>query len=253
MLVAERRREIVRLVDQKNSIRVTELAKLFAVTEETIRRDLESLEEQGKLLRSHGGAVTVKHLEKETPFHEREITNESEKMLIASEAVRQVEEDDTILLDASTTAWQMARLLPDMRLTVLTNAIKVAVELADRPQIRVISTGGTLTSASLSYVGPLAERSLEGYFVNKLFFSCKGVDPRYGLSDSNEWQAMLKRRMISIADRCYFLADHSKFGSKALTVFAQLNDIDEVITDNKIDEKMINILNSKGVTVKIAE
>ena len=252
MLVAERHREIVSIVDKEHSIRVTELAKRFGVTEETIRRDLEKLEAQGKLLRSHGGAVSVQHIEVETPFSERKIAQAEEKAAIAREAVKRIQEGDVILLDASTTAWQIAQLLPDMSLTVLTNAIKVAVELSKHTHVRVISTGGTLSSRSLSYVGPLAERSLEMYYGNKVFFSCKGVDLTAGISDSNEWQALLKKRMLDIAQERYLLVDHSKFGVKALTVFGQLSQVDEVITDQKTPEETVNKLKDLGLSVTLA-
>ncbi|WP_248926224.1 DeoR/GlpR family DNA-binding transcription regulator [Paenibacillus hamazuiensis] len=251
MLVAERRREIMNVLDHGGSVRVVELARLFQVTEETIRRDLEKLEAEGKLVRSHGGAISIKNAERETPFSEREISHMQEKMAIAKEAVRAVEEGDTILLDASTTAWQMARLLPDMRLTVLTNAIKVAVELADRTRIRVISTGGTLSPASLSYIGPSAERMLKEYHVNKLFFSCKGIDLERGLSDSSESNAMIKRRMMCIADRTYLLADHSKFGIKALAMLAPLKEVDEIIADRKLDPSMLQRLTGLNLPVKL--
>lgn len=252
MLVAERHREIIAAINERGSMRVTELAQLFQVTEETIRRDLEKLEAQGKLLRSHGGAISKEKMERETPFKERQIANVAEKSAIAREAVKRVEANDTIMLDASTTAWEMAKLLPDIQLTVVTNAIKVAVELADRSRVTVISTGGTLSPESLSYVGPLAERSLEGYHVNKLFFSCKGFNLETGLSDPTEWQAMLKRRMISIADQCYVLVDHSKFGVQALATFADVTRVHEVITDDKVDPSVLNRIEGMGLTVKVA-
>lgn len=251
MLIAERHREIMNVLDQEGRVKVNELARLFQVTEETIRRDLERLESEGKLLRSHGGAVSVKSFERETPFSEREIRYMQEKMAIAREAVKRVEEGDTILLDASTTAWQMARLLPDMHLTVLTNAIKVAVELAERSRIRVISTGGKLSPASLSYVGPAAERMLKDYHVSKLFFSCKGVDIERGLSDSSESNATIKRRMMAIADKRYLLADHSKFGIKALAMLAPLDEVGEVITDRKLDASMLYRMSGMNMNVTL--
>ncbi len=252
MLVAERHREIVAVVNKRGSIRVTELAQLFHVTEETIRRDLEKLESQGKLQRSHGGAVRTESTERETPFSEREIAHVKEKSAIAREAVKRVEEYDSIILDASTTAWQMARLLPNIRLTVVTNAIKVAMELANRSRITVISTGGTLSPESLSYVGPLAERSLETYHVNKLFFSCSGLHTEHGLSDPTEWQAVLKRRMMSIAGQCYLLVDHSKFGVQAFSTIADVAGVHEVITDDKVDSDNVKQLEQVGVSVTLA-
>src|SRR5690625_842264 len=173
MLVAERHQKIVELVNERKSIRVTELSKIFSITEETIRRDLEKLESQGKLIRSHGGAISVgpsKSLE--ISYLEREITNVKEKRQIATEAIKHVSEWDKIILDANTTAWYMAKELPDIEITVLTNSKKVATELSTKKNITVISTGGLLRNESLSFVGPLAETSLESYHVNKSFISC---------------------------------------------------------------------------------
>ena len=181
MIVAERRRKIVELVNERLSIRVTELSEIFSVTEETIRRDLEKLEQEKLLMRSHGGAVSVEKEPADTPFIVREVTNADQKRAIAREAVKHIQPGEQIILDGSTTAWYMAAQLPDMPLTVITNSIKVALELSKKEQIKVISTGGMLLSKSLSYVGPLAERSLERYYVNKLFLSCKGVDVVSGL------------------------------------------------------------------------
>ncbi|MDF2651846.1 MAG: DeoR family transcriptional regulator, partial [Paenibacillus sp.] len=169
MLVAERWQRIVQLVNERGSIRVTELSELCQVTEETIRRDLDRLESEGKLMRSHGGAVSVKEAQSEVPFMERETAHADFKNSIAKEAVSHIREHDRIILDASTTAWYMAKIIPDMPLTIITNSMKVALEVSGKEKIQVISTGGLLSPKSLSYVGPLAERSLDMYHVHKLF------------------------------------------------------------------------------------
>ncbi|HZH62019.1 MAG TPA: DeoR/GlpR family DNA-binding transcription regulator [Metabacillus sp.] len=250
MLVAERHKKIVEVVNEKLSVRVTELSKIFQVTEETIRRDLEKLEKENLLRRSHGGAVSIKDEQTEVSYAEREITNAAEKRAIAIEAVKLIQPGDQIVLDASTTAWYMAKEMPDLPLTVLTNSIKVAVELSKKEQVKVISTGGMLQPKSLSYVGPLAERSLNMYHVNKAFISCKGVHIEAGLSDSNEWQALLKSQMMSIADQTILMADSTKFGVRT---FAQITDIQQigfVITDDHIDESYCRALEEKGVQVK---
>ncbi len=140
MLVAERYDKIVSLVNERGSIRVSELSELCGVTEETIRRDLDRLEQQGKLRRSHGGAVSVKETQAETPYFEREVMHQEEKKRIAKAAVARIEPHDRIALDASSTAWYMASILPDVPLTVLTNSIKVALELSSKEKIEVIST-----------------------------------------------------------------------------------------------------------------
>ncbi|MUT66817.1 DeoR/GlpR family DNA-binding transcription regulator [Paenibacillus sp. NEAU-GSW1] len=250
MLVAERYEKIVQLVNERGSIRVSELSELCGVTEETIRRDLDRLEQTGKLRRSHGGAVSVKEQQQpETPYAEREITHADEKKRIAQEAIKLIQPNDRILLDASSTAWYMASNLPDIPLTVLTNSIKVAVELSGKEKIQVISTGGLLASRSLSYVGPLAERSLDAYYVNKLFLSCKGVHLDKGISESNELQARIKHKMIGIADQVILLADASKFGVQAFTHVADLTDVNAIITDRRIPKAVADQLAERDISV----
>ncbi|MBW5446849.1 DeoR family transcriptional regulator [Cohnella sp. CFH 77786] len=255
MLVAERYEKIVRLVNERGSIRVTELSELCEVTEETIRRDLDRLEAAGRLRRSHGGAVSVQTgpaPQPEIPYAEREIQHAEEKKRIAEAAVGRIRPKDRILLDASTTAWYMARTLPDIPLTVLTNSIKVATELAAKEKIEVISTGGLLAQRSLSFVGPLAERSLEAYHVDKLFFSCKGVHPERGVSESNELQGRVKQRMIGIADQVILLADASKIGVQAFTHVADWGEIDAVITDRSAAEETVDMLKEKRIeTIRV--
>lgn len=253
LLVAERHHKIVELVNEKLSVRVSELSQVFGVTEETIRRDLEKLEKENLLQRSHGGAVSIKKEEAEIPFLEREIMNATEKRRIALEAVRLIYPGDQIVLDASTTAWYMAKELPDMPLSVITNSIKVALELSKKEQIKVISTGGMLVPESLSYVGPLAERSLQMYHVNKAFISCKGVHLDAGLSDSNEWQALLKQQMMNIADETILMADSTKFGVRTFVQVAGLDQVDQILTDSNIPGKFIEELKEKNIQIKLVD
>lgn len=252
MLVAERYDKIVALVNDRGSIRVSELSELCSVTEETIRRDLDRLEQQGKLRRSHGGAVSVKDAQAETPYFEREVMHQEEKKRIARAAVALIEPYDRIALDASSTAWYMASILPDIPLTVLTNSVKVALELSSKEKIEVISTGGILASRSLSYVGPMAERSLEAYYVEKAFVSCKGVHLERGISESNELQAMVKHKLIKQARSVYILADASKIGVQAFTHVAGWEDIDAVITDNHVVAEDARLLREKNLQLIVA-
>lgn len=252
MLVAERHKRIVELVNERKSIRVTELSKIFSVTEETIRRDLERLEKGNLLKRSHGGAVSIEKDQKEISYIEREVTNSQEKMAIASLAVSFIEPGEQIVLDASTTAWYVAKELPDIPLTVLTNSIKVALELSKKEQIKVISTGGLLLSKSLSYVGPLAERSLQAYHVNKAFISCKSVHLESGLSDAIEAQALLKKQMMDIADETYLMVDSSKFGKRAFSYITSLSNVNHVLSDSKIDDDIRREIQERDIHIYIA-
>lgn len=253
MLVAERHQKIIDLVNERSSIRVSELSDIFSVTEETIRRDLEKLEKEGKLQRSHGGAVSMQDEESEVHFSERVITNVQEKKGIAYEAAKRVQEGDRIILDASTTAWYMAKALPNMTLTVITNSIKVVMELSKKERINVISTGGILLPKSLSFVGPLAERSLDLYHVNKTFLSCKAVHLDAGLSDSNEQQALLKKKMMEQSDEVFLMADSSKFGKRAFSSIGSPSGLYEVITDRGLDEAVKRGLDERQIRVAIVE
>mgnify|MGYP001159337320 CR=1 FL=1 len=245
MLAAERLQKIIQLVNERGSIRVAELSQLCGVTEETIRRDLDKLEDEGKLVRSHGGAISIQDQANEIPFFVREATNTEEKRRIAQEAIKRIEPGDRIILDASTTAWWMARLLPDIPLTVLTNSVKVVLELSTKEKIQTISTGGLLQPSSLSYVGPLTERSLESYHVDKMFLSCKGVHLDQAITESNELQAIVKRKMIARADTVYLLADYSKFGLRSFTRVAPWEDIDYLITDEATDPELLNQISER--------
>ncbi|HYF48897.1 MAG TPA: DeoR/GlpR family DNA-binding transcription regulator [Planctomycetota bacterium] len=252
MLVAERHREILNILQRDGSVRVTELAKNFQVAEETIRRDLERLEVEGRLHRSHGGAVPVNPNGRDIPYTEREMRQQAEKKAIGQAAALKVKEGDTIFIDASSTALAFARALPDIHMTVLTNALKVALELASRPHIRVIGTGGLFTPESLSFLGPLAEKIMGDYHVEKLFFSCKGVDLERGITESNEMQGALKQKLLSISNERYLLADSSKFGVRGLTRFADFSDLTELITDKKAPQSLAQQIAARGVKVTLA-
>jgi DeoR family transcriptional regulator, fructose operon transcriptional repressor len=250
MLLKERQQKIVELINERKSVRVTELSKLFSVTEETIRRDLEKLEQEKLLTRSHGGAVSLKQNDDfELPYPEREIMNVKEKKEIANEAVKQVVQGDKIILDASTTAWYMAKELPNMPLTVLTNSIKVAMQLSMKREIRVISVGGILLPKSLSYVGPLAETALDSYYVDKAFISCKGLHFERGISEPDEQQARVKKKMMDISDRVYIMIDNSKFGVQAFSRVGGIELIDYLITDSNLDPETLKLIRDHALNL----
>jgi len=145
--------------------------------------------------------------------------------------LEQIQTGDSIFFDASSTVFHVALLLPNIEVTVLTSALKVAVELARRPAVRVILTGGIVGHGSLSCQGGLAETILERCHVQKAFLSCRGVDAVRGLSEPNAEQADLKREIIGLADQTILLADHSKAGLKSSYFFAKLTDVDIFIGD----------------------
>lgn len=248
MLAGVRHHKIKELVDEKGTIRVTELSKMLGVTDETIRRDLERLEGQGKLTRTHGGAMSAKE-EEDVPHLQREVINKQEKISVAKEALKLIEEEDIIFLDASSSALYLARLIPDIRLTVLTNSIQVCVVLSTHSKITVISTGGTLSARSMSYVGQAALNTLDFYYVDKLFFSCKGLDEAWGISDGNELQALVKQKVIERATKKILLLDHSKLGKKAFARISSCSVIDTIIVDSHTKHDQLSFLKKQGTTI----
>lgn len=249
MLVAERVQHILRLVNERGSMRVTELSQICRVTEETIRRDLDRLENEGRLLRSYGGAIRLQPQTSETSFELRETVHVTEKQRISAHAVKYVEPHDRIVLDASSTTWHLAALLPDIPLTVITNSLKVALVLSEKKNVSVISTGGILVPNSLSFVGPLTEQALEEYHVNKAFVSCKGVHMERGISESNEMQARVKRKMVGMAEQVFVLADYSKFDMQAFTMIGAWNQIHNLITDEQTPLDHVQQLQRKFINV----
>lgn len=231
MLALERQREILAVLAEQGSARVTELAEKFDVTEETIRRDLEKLEGEGKLARSHGGAVA--RSEAESPHWQREYVNTQEKEAIAREAAKLVEEGDTLILDPSSTSWFLARRLPDFPLTVITNSVPVSLALGERTNCKVINPGGTLVATSMSFVGSETQVALRRYHANRLFVSCRGFDLQRGACDVSEEQAMVRRIMMEISDEHILMVDSSKLGERSLSVIAPLDAFHCVITDER--------------------
>jgi|CXWL01.1.fsa_nt_gi DeoR/GlpR family transcriptional regulator of sugar metabolism len=252
MLASERHREILSRLQEVGGVRVASLALELTVTQETIRRDLERLDAEGKLVRTHGGAMAVETDRRELPLDVRETINLDKKRAIARRAVREIVAGDVIGMDASSTAHELAKIIPDIPITVVTNSIPVATALLNRPAVRVILTGGILDRASMSLVGPLAEHSLERFHVQKLFLSCRGVDLARGLSVAADEHAGIKRRMIDLADQALLLIDSTKFDVRSVEFFAPLDELDAVVTDAGVDPKMLAEIRSRAVRVEVA-
>ncbi|MCJ0929661.1 DeoR/GlpR family DNA-binding transcription regulator [Virgibacillus halodenitrificans] len=249
MLVAERHKKILNTVVEEGSVRVSQLSKMFGFTEETIRRDLEKLEREGKLKRTHGGAISIQEGEKDLPYAKRETQRVSEKEEIAQLALSFIEEDDCILLDGSSTANFLAKALPNIPLTVITNSVRALMELMPKEKIHVICTGGSFSHTAHSFLGPLTIQSLDNYHADKAFISCKALDVKWGISEANDMQAMVKKKMLEIAQTNFLLLDHSKVGKKAITNVAGLEKIDYIISDALADTELINEIKSKDVQV----
>jgi len=252
LLNEERRRAILAALNRDGRVLVKDLAAHFQVSQITIRKDLEVLQGRGLLHRTHGGALVPSSGALNDPsLQEKEKLHRTEKMRIAQAAVRLVEEGQSILLDSGTTTMAIARALRNFRkLTVITNAVNIAAELANS-EIEVILTGGTVRKNSFSLVGPLAEETLRHLSADTLFLGVDGFDTRLGLSTPNLQEANVNRVMVEISRQVVAVCDSSKFGRRSLSTIVPPNAIHHVITDKKISKMDIQNLKNTGVSLTL--
>ena len=249
MLAIDRQRRILDLLNQADSLRTTETAMELGVTDETVRKDFEMLEKRGELIRIHGGASRPQRIREELPFNERQAIRRDEKLAIAKVAASRIQANETIFLDASSTVLTLTEFLPDLPLTILTNALNVFTALSDRPNLDLICTGGLFDPKSRSFIGLTAEKSLQRYNIHRMFFSGNGLHLERGVSESNSRQAAFKERVIASAQDVVFLADHSKLSQKAAFFFAEVADLTCLITDKAADPEFTDQLQKSGVEV----
>lgn len=252
LLNEERRRAILHALNRDGRVLVKDLAENFQISQITIRKDLEVLHAHGLLHRTHGGALPPSSgALSDLSVQEKEKLHRAEKVRIAQAAVRLVEEGQSILLDSGTTTMAIARALRHFRrLTVITNAINIAAELANS-EIEVILTGGTVRKNSFSLVGPLAEETLHHLSADILFLGVDGFDTRLGLSTPNLQEAKVNRVMVEISRRVIAVCDSSKFGRRSLSTIVPPNAIHHVITDKKIAETDCRNLKDAGVALTL--
>jgi DeoR/GlpR family transcriptional regulator of sugar metabolism len=248
VLAAARHRHILDLLLQSGSVQVSELSERLGVTTKTIREDLEKLEDKGLLRRTHGGAVPPP--DEEEPLLPLQIPNtkhRGEKEAIAERALRHIESGDIIALDAGSTTLEIARRLPNEPLTVLTNDLLIMQELIGKDRIRLVVPGGYRQHNVL--IGNEALDWLGGLNVQKLFLSATGIHEKYGLTVFTGELIPLKKAYMASANEIYCVADHTKFGRAALLTFAELDDVDVLITDAGLDPETERIY--EGGSMKI--
>ncbi|MEQ8211548.1 MAG: DeoR/GlpR family DNA-binding transcription regulator [Lacipirellulaceae bacterium] len=251
-LASQRRLEILSQLQEAGAVRVASLATRFGVADETIRRDLDKLSDQGQLARTHGGAISIRHDRVDLPMAIRKNRRAAEKQQIANQALELINPNDVIGLDASTTVLELACLIPDMPLTVVTNSLDVIRLLADRPQIEVICSGGEFDPKSMCLFGPLAEANIQQIALSKLFFSCKGIDFEHGYSEASTHHASLKRVFLQQAEQSILLADSSKFGVRSMVSSGKLDLVDLVITDESTGSDYLESLQKRHVQTEVA-
>jgi DeoR family transcriptional regulator of aga operon len=229
---------------------VEELAKRFRTSQVTIRKDLEILHSTGRVHRTHGGALPAHEGALEDPtLREKEKLHRKEKIQIANAAANMVEEGQVVILDSGTTTTAIARALRHHKnLTVITNAINIAAELAGS-SLDVILTGGTLRKNSFSLVGPIAEETLSRLNADILFLGVDGFDVHNGLSTPNLLEAKVNRAMMDVARIVVAVCDSSKFGRRSLSLIAPPSDVHRIITDRSAPKSDIDKLRKSGIQV----
>ncbi|HOT95535.1 MAG TPA: DeoR/GlpR family DNA-binding transcription regulator [bacterium] len=252
MLNEERRNAILEILSQHHRILVSELSTRFSTSPVTIRKDLEILERRGSLHRVHGGAIAANPSVLDLALTEKERLNTREKERIARAALQLIEEGDVIILDSGSTTMAIARQLKSRKgITIITNAVNIASELAGSEN-EVILIGGTVREKSFSLVGPLSENAMARLTADKLFLGVDGINFEYGFTTPNLLEANINRLMVRAATQVIVTADYSKFGRKSMGVIADLTEAHKIITDSRITETDLQRLRVLGIEVIVA-
>lgn len=246
----ERRDQIIQILHKEGNVKVDELSEQFDVSTVTIRNDLEFLEEKGIIHRTYGGALLRNSVYNDPSLEEKQKLHADEKKRIGREAAKMISDGDTILLDSGTTTREIAMQIKERsNLTVMTNAINIALELAGLPEITVMLTGGMLREKSYSLVGPEAESTMQNYYFDKLFLGVDGLDFEYGLTTSHPQEAKLNRLMVERANQVIAVTDSSKFGRHSFSFICDLSPISTLITDTDITAEFEEKLQNENIKV----
>jgi DeoR/GlpR family transcriptional regulator of sugar metabolism len=254
MLAEERRFRIREILLNQRTVSAAELKAILGVTTATIRRDLATLEAEGVLLRSHGGAVSrASSTGFQLSYNALLRTNHEEKVAIAQEADKLISDGETVFLEGSSTVLELARLLERRsRLTVVTNSPPVVTLLHNKPGITLMSTGGDVLSETFYVAGSWTERVLNEIRVDKAVMGVTALDLKYGVSAARQAEADVKKLLVKAARTRIALADHSKFGLQSFAYVGPISDISILVTDSDTDPAYIRELGELGVQVKIA-
>ena len=252
LLVEERRRRIMDLLEAQERVTVEELVSRFAVSAVTIRGDLDALAKAGAVVRSHGGALKRVDAPEDMPLTVKETLHHAEKVRIGHAACQMIRDGETIMLDSGTTTAEIARQIKFLKfssLNVITNALNIAMELANHPNVRLIMIGGVLRQMSYSLSGPHAERTLRGLHADRLFLGVDGIDPEIGIMTPDIHEAQLNAVMIQVSREVVVVADSTKFQRRSLSVITKLDSVHRLITDEGLAPETVQLLRGRNIDV----
>lgn len=254
MFAEERKREILRLLNIQKKVKTLELSQLFNVSEPTIRRDINEMEEQGLLVRTHGGALALDPSEMEPSFSDKVDRYSQEKGEIARLAASLIKDHDTVILDSGTTTMAIAKHFHAKHVTVITNSLDVATILEDNTEVELIVTGGQMRWNTRAMVGAIAERALGAFRANLAFIGTNAFNEK-GFTTPNLIEAQTKKKMIEIADRAFIVADSSKYGKTQLCLISELGGVSGIISDEQLPAAFIAHCEQReiDVIVKVGE
>lgn len=252
---ALRQRKILELVAREGHVRVGDLSELFGVSAVTVRSDLDWLNEQELVKRTHGGAVLPTVLRFERSFEETSRERIEVKRQIGRTAARSVTDGETIILDVGSTTTELAKALsPKLQnVVVITNGLKIALLLERHAGITVVLTGGTLRDKQHSLINPFATVLLQELNVDRAFIGCNGVHPSRGITNANLQEAEVKRAMIASSHRAVVVADSTKVMNVSTAQVASIDRIDGLYTDIGADSVHIEQLRGAGLEITLCE
>ncbi|GAA4750963.1 DeoR/GlpR family DNA-binding transcription regulator [Flavisolibacter ginsenosidimutans] len=254
MTITERHQAILKQLQETGRVDIQKLSENLQVTGVTIRKDLKLLEERNLLFRTKGGGSLQNPYASERPINEKEFINVDQKRKIAKAALPLTTQTDSIIIGSGTTVYELSRCLsPTKHLIVITPALKVALELHNRPNVEVLQLGGLIHQSSASAAGTFAELILDHISCDVLFLGADGIDPDFGISITNLNEASLNQKMINVARKVVIMADGSKFGRRGLGRVCNLDTVQSIITDSGAPAESVKALEERGINVVIAD
>jgi len=249
-----RREKILEMLQEDGHVKVSDLGRIFKVSEVTIRQDLERLDKDGFIVREHGGAYLKSISSQVRSFTLQHRENMEQKILIGRKAAEFVQDGDTIILDSGTTITELAKnLIRRKNLTVITNALNIAMMLGSEPFLNVIMTGGEFKGPTLSLTGEKAAAFFSNLHVDKLFLATAGISLKAGLTYPSISDLVVKKAMIDAADTVYLLADSSKIDKSSLASLGALSLVNYLITDAGLQDKHRQLFKDHDIEYIIAE
>lgn len=249
----ERKLLIVDLVNRRIKTTVADLCEEFNVSPATVRNDLRELESAGLLKRTHGGAISNKKANFDLPYTERLVEHQVEKQVIGKLAATMVEPGDKIIIDVGTTTRELVMRITEIPdITIVTNDLEIAYYLNSHSNARILLTGGFLRNNYSSLSGQMTIDALKDINADKAFISTEGFTLEKGATNTDVNMALVKKEFVKRADEVILLCDSSKFGKSTFVTFADAAEINAIVTDEYVDEKILSLYRNRGIDVELA-